>query len=152
MRPTTLADVDAFFEHQCDELASQQAAFTSNSPRDRSACDAHWSRILSDPTVTSRTVTIAGQVLGHVAAFVRDGQNEVTFWFGREHWGRGVATRALRAFLDEFGARPVWARAASDNMGSLHVLEKCGFRVEGHERAFANARRKAIEETILILR
>jgi RimJ/RimL family protein N-acetyltransferase len=45
----------------------------------------------------------------------------------------------------------VHARAASDNLGSLRVLEKAGFRIIGTNRDFAQARKAEIEETILRL-
>ena len=47
--------------------------------------------------------------------------------------------------------RPLYARAASDNFGSLRVLEKCGFKVMGKEMGYANARGYEIEEFILKL-
>lgn len=47
--------------------------------------------------------------------------------------------------------RPVFARAASDNVGSLGVLRKAGFAATGTEIAFANGRNAEIEETILRL-
>jgi hypothetical protein len=43
------------------------------------------------------------------------------------------------------------ARAASDNVGSLRVLEKAGFRRVGVNRDFAPGRGEEIEETILRL-
>jgi RimJ/RimL family protein N-acetyltransferase len=51
----------------------------------------------------------------------------------------------------EVGIRPLYARAASDNAGSLRVLEKTGFRVIDTEVSFAPARGGEIEETILQL-
>jgi RimJ/RimL family protein N-acetyltransferase len=43
------------------------------------------------------------------------------------------------------------ARAASDNVASLRVLEKAGFRRVGVDRGFAHGRGEEIEETILRL-
>jgi RimJ/RimL family protein N-acetyltransferase len=45
----------------------------------------------------------------------------------------------------------VFARAASDNVGSLRVLEKAGLRRVGVNRDFAPGRGEEIEETILRL-
>jgi hypothetical protein len=45
----------------------------------------------------------------------------------------------------------VYARATSDNIASLRVLEKAGFRRVGVDRGFARGRGEEIEETILRL-
>jgi RimJ/RimL family protein N-acetyltransferase len=54
-------------------------------------------------------------------------------------------------FLEVVRVRPIYARAASDNAGSLRVLEKTGFPIIGTEVSFAPARGAEIEETILQL-
>lgn len=75
----------------------------------------------------------------------------MTYWVDRAYWGKGVASEALRLLLAETPDRPVYARAASDNAGSLRVLEKAGFRRVGADRGFAAGRGEEIEETILRL-
>lgn len=65
------------------------------------------------------------------------------------HWGKGIATRALAAFLDLETRRPLEARVAQDNRASLRVLEKNGFSVVGTDRFFANARGEEIDEYVL---
>jgi RimJ/RimL family protein N-acetyltransferase len=65
--------------------------------------------------------------------------------------GEGIASAALRILLDEIAERPLYVRAASDNVGSLRVLEKAGFRRVGVNRGFAVGRGEEIEETILRL-
>ena len=91
-------------------------------------------------------------MVGHVASFERFGKLEVTYWIGREYWGKGIATKALSAFLNDLKSRPLYARAAKDNVASLRVLERCGFTICGYEKAFANARGEEVEEAILELR
>ena len=68
---------------------------------------------------------------------------------GKEYWGKGVATAALSAFLTRVTDRPLSARVAKDNVGSLRVLQKCGFVIAGEDKGFANARGKEIAEFIL---
>ena len=151
LRAVTEADLAVFFEHQQDPAANSMAAFTTRDPSDALAFSGKWDRILSDPSVRVRTVVLDGQVAGHVASFEQSGAREVTYWLGREHWGRGVATQALTQFLAFEERRPLHARAAEDNLGSIRVLEKCGFERVGRESAFANARGEVIEEVILSL-
>ena len=45
----------------------------------------------------------------------------VGYWLGREFWGRGVATRALARFLGVVTGRPLHARVATNNQGSIRV-------------------------------
>ncbi len=47
--------------------------------------------------------------------------------------------------------RPLFARAATDNLGSLRVLQKCGFEVVGRNKEFAHGRGADTEEYILRL-
>jgi RimJ/RimL family protein N-acetyltransferase len=131
VREVVEADLPIHFEQQRDAASTAMAAVA---PRDRAAFDAHWRTILTDPTVVVRTVEADGQVAGSVLSFVRDGERQVGYWVGRDHWGRGVATLALKALLEEVTERPLSARVAAHNGGSLRVLEKCGFRAVGEER------------------
>ena len=80
-----------------------------------------------------------------------EGHPEVSYWLGKEFWGKGIATAALRAFLEIVQERPMYARAASDNVASIRVLEKCGFVISGKGKGFANARGNEVEEYVLIL-
>jgi len=154
LRPVEDQDLPIFFEQQSDPDAIYMAAFTHKDPADRDAFDAHWTRIRGDPRVTIRTILVGGRVVGHVATFVDEefGKQEVTYWIGKEFWGQGIATRALSQFLAEFTKRPIYGRAARDNIGSIRVMEKCGFRITGQDRGFANARGKEIEEFVLELK
>src|SRR5436309_759531 len=72
-------------------------------------------------------------------------------WIGKEYWGMGLATQALSKFLSDIRVRPIYGRAAKDNVASIRVMEKCGFTISGSSKGFANARGKKIEEVILEL-
>lgn len=152
LRDVRDGDLPTFFEHQRDPVANRMAAFTAKDPTDREAFMARWTKILGDDALTKKTILLDGQVAGHVVSFERSGKPEVTYWIGREHWGKGLATKALSEFLRELRTRPLYARAAKDNVASLRVLEKCGFTVCGHDKGFANARGEEVEEFILELR
>lgn len=117
-------DFPALHAHQADAVAWRMAGFA---PRDRAAFDAHWRKILADPTVEARAVVVDGALAGHVVSFERDGVREVGYWIDRELWGRGIATSALARFLAECPRRPLYAIVSPKNSGSLRVLEKCGF-------------------------
>lgn len=147
LREVVPDDLPVFFEQQLDPGANDMAAFTAKDPSDREAFDAHWGRILADPTILVRTILLDGQVAGSVLSYEDEGRPEVSYWLGREFWGKGIATWALRAFLAHHNLeRPIYARVAKDNLGSRRVLEKCGFEVIEESRGFANARGMEIDE------
>ena len=151
LRPVEDSDLDALFRQMSDPQSVWMAAFTPDDPGDRSAFDAHLARVRNSPGITMRAVTCDGRLAGSIASFVLDGQTEVTYWIDRAAWGRGIATRALTLLLELVPVRPLHARAASDNTGSLRVLQKAGFTIVGTETSFAPGRNRDIEETILRL-
>jgi RimJ/RimL family protein N-acetyltransferase len=151
LRPVEDPDLDSFFAHYQDPVAAHMAAFTAKDPFDRESHDARWARIRNDENVTVRTIFVGDEVSGHVASFVMDGRLEVTYWLDRECWGSGYGTTALQLFLSLMTDRPLHARAARDNLGSVRILEKSGFRLIGVERGFANARDADIDEVVMRL-
>jgi RimJ/RimL family protein N-acetyltransferase len=151
LRPLADADADALFRMMQDPESVRMAAFTPEDPTDRARFDAHLARIRADPTTTNRVITYDGAVAGSIAAFVMEGDTEITYWIDRALWGRGIASQALTQLLEIVTVRPLYARAASDNTGSLQVLRKAGFQPQKTEISYAEARGAEIEETILRL-
>jgi len=149
LRPVADADLGPLFDQMRDPESVRMAAFTPDDPDDRTAFDAHMARVRTSPGITHRSVTCDGQLVGSIAAFVLDGRTEVTYWVDRAAWGRGIASRALELLMDLVPIRPLHARAASDNGGSLRVLQKSGFKIIGTENSFAPGRNSTIGETIL---
>ncbi len=154
LRNVTEGDLSIFFEQQRNPAANHMAAFTARDPADQVAFAAHWKRILTDETVTVKTIVFEGRVVGSIAKYVDKefGKPEVTYWIGNGYRGLGLATKALSKFLGDVQVRPIYGRAAKDNVASIRVMEKCGFTISGYGKGFANARGKEIEEVILELR
>ena len=145
-------DLPIFFEQQLDQEANYMAAFTAKDPTDKTAFMSHWRKILADDSVIIQTIIFNEQVAGSVSSYEDEGKPEVTYWIGKDFWGKGIATRALTEFLEHHNkVRPIYARVANDNLGSRRVLEKCGFIVLGQSMGYANARGQEIEEFLLEL-
>lgn len=60
---------------------------------------------------------------------------EMGYWLGEPFWGRGIATRAVRASsewaFDSYKVVRVFATVFAHNTASIRVLEKSGFAREG---------------------
>lgn len=147
LRDMTEDDLQVLFEIQDDPVGQHMAAFTSHGV-DRDSYLAKWRRLLADDQITTKVVVLEGEVVGSVGAFAIEGDTEVTYWIRRDAWGRGLATAALAELLEVVAVRPLWARAAADNVASARVLLRNGFVGVGEETSYAEARGAEIEEHV----
>jgi RimJ/RimL family protein N-acetyltransferase len=148
LRDVVETDLPAFFEHQREPEATEMALFPA---RDREAFDAHWRRLLADPSLTTRTIVDDGRVAGNIGCWEQDGRRLVGYWIGKEFWGRGLATRALAELVQEVTARPLHAWVATTNVGSIRVLEKCGFVAIEKRSEFDERFDQEVEELLFVL-
>jgi RimJ/RimL family protein N-acetyltransferase len=130
LRDVLDSDIPIFCEHQTDAEAIQMVGLPA---RSREALVAHWQRALQDPTNVNLTIVVDGVVAGNVVCYGAAGNREVGYWIGRDFWGRGIATTALRLFLMHIDTRPLYAHVARHNIASRRVLEKCGFVLESED-------------------
>lgn len=145
LREMRETDLPALFEIQADPEGQLMAAFTD--PRmDREAYLAKHRPFLSDERMVRLVVEVDGTVVGSAVAYPDGDQTEVTYWIRRDHWGRGLAGKALAEQLERVPVRPVHGGAAADNGASRRVLERAGFKEVGRRRGFALARGEAGEE------
>ena len=151
LRDVVDADLPIFFAQQQDPAGVQMAAFTAKDPSDRAAFNSHWAKIRTDAGVTIQTIVHEGEVAGSVSCHSWFGEPEISYWLGEAFWGNGIATAALHKFLSQLPARPLFARVAQDNIGSLRVLQKCGFVITGEDKGFAAGRGEETAEFILTL-
>ena len=151
LRDVAAGDLDVFFAHQREPAGVHMAAFTTPNPDNRREFDALWVKLQKDPAIRMKTILVQGQVAGHILSHRWHGPVEISYWLGQAFWGQGIATAALKLFLEVEKTRPLYARAAHDNHGSLRVLEKCGFVESGRDEGYAAGRKAITAEIILRL-
>ena len=150
LRDVTAEDVEVFYEQQLDPEARRVAVFPL---REHDAFTTHWrEKILANADNLAWTIVAGGDVAGNILCWEQDGKREVGYWIGKEFWGRGIATEALSLLLREVTERPLYAHVARSNIGSIRVLEKCGFTEIGGERHVDEAMGVEIDEALLELR
>ena len=126
------------------------AAYQARNPSDRAVFDHHWNQILNDSNVLVRTIEHEGEVAGSILVFDGD-KPEINFWTSTKFWGKGITTSAVDAFLQEYTKRPLTAHVVQDNLGSIKVLERRGFKIIGTEQIFSNARAQVVTENVMQL-
>jgi RimJ/RimL family protein N-acetyltransferase len=142
-------DLDLLFEQQREPEAVAMAIFPA---REREAFDAHWRRVLANDTNVVRAIEVDGEVAGNIGSWEQDGRRLVGYWLGRDFWGRGLATAALAEFVIELEVRPLHAWVATSNVGSIRVLEKCGFVQVGSRADYDDRFGEVVEELLFELR
>ena len=148
LRDVEPTDLPVFYEHQLDTDATAMAAFPA---RDRAAFDAHWvTNVLGNAAAVTQTILVGGQVAGYIGSWPQGDARLVGYWIGKEHWGKGVATRALADFLQIVTERPLHAHVVAHNVASIRVLEKCGFSLE--REASVEEGGDGIVEMVFVLR
>ncbi len=77
--------------------------------------------------------------VGSIGYFRREIDNplEIGYWIGKEYWGMGIVSKALKLALDAMRKSGIQgkliATTMADNIGSQHILLKCGFFETGTE-------------------
>jgi RimJ/RimL family protein N-acetyltransferase len=65
---------------------------------------------------------------------------ELHYWLGKQYWGQGygteVAKRVIKYAFEELKLKRLEVNHMTRNIRSQHVIEKCGFQLEGLMRAY----------------
>jgi RimJ/RimL family protein N-acetyltransferase len=149
LRDVETADLPALFQIQLDPEGNRMAAVI---PRDEATFHAHWTKILAERSVVAKTILAEEVLVGSISCFKRDGKDFVGYWLAKEHWGKGIASRALALLLEQVSIRPLHARVARDNVASLRVLERSGFEITGYRISPPDGRLLEVEEAMLLLK
>lgn len=104
---------------------------------------------LEDPGTLICVIEHGGRIVGDIGGTFGNphalaGTTDVTdfrlgYGLHPDSWGRGIATAAVGAFTallhDVLGVRRIVAMVFAENLASLQVLKRNGYRLEGTEKA-----------------
>jgi RimJ/RimL family protein N-acetyltransferase len=145
LRPWQTGDEDGLVRHANDRGVWINLRDRFPYPYTHADAEA-WIRIATGRTPpTDFAITVDGQPVGGVGLMLQEDIQrcgaEIGYWLGRDFWGRGLATAAVRAVTDHafrgHGLVRVYATVFAENAASVRVLEKVGYRLEGRLRRAA---------------
>ncbi len=128
LREVLKTDLPRWFEIQ-DHVESQQMAGYPRRTWDEFKI--HWETKMNLPEVENRVILLDKEIVGTIALFSRDGLREVGYVIDLKHWGKGIASEAVKLFFQEVTERPVHAFVQVENRPSARVLEKNHFQKIG---------------------
>lgn len=99
-------------------------------------------RVLESPDQPDFAIASARELVGGIGLALQEDVHrrsaEIGYWLGEPFWGRGIATRAVRALTGwafaELDLARIYATVFANNPASARVLEKAGYRLEGRLR------------------
>lgn len=157
LRPLRASDAGPITLHASDARLARMTALIPH-PYPPGAAEAFIEATLAgrrDEEVWAIDATPAGgeELVG--IAGVRPAPGELGYWVGPPYWNAGYATEAVTALLGHlFGARQVAALSApvfADNLPSVAVLAKAGFRETGATRIYSVARGEEVPSRVFRL-
>lgn len=141
LRPFRMSDAKSVARHANDKIISRN---TSNIPYPYSLKDARqwlkkvakeYNKKNSSDVVFS--IEIDGEAVGAIGLhkIIHGHKAELGYWLGREYWGGGVTTEAVKKVtgygLKKMRLRRIYASVFSFNKASIRVLEKNAYKLEG---------------------
>jgi len=131
--------IDDLIEAADDERIPVYMGDMFPSPYTRQAAES-WLDLATESTPPQQyAIYVDGCFAGGVGAFLFKGESagvaEIGWWLNPRHWGQGIATTAVKSFIDEIfthrGLERLWAPVMEPNGASARVAEKVGMILEG---------------------
>ena len=139
VRPWRVGDADAIVRHANNMNVAKQLRDRFPHPYTHANAVAFLKSACATRSPSNFAILVDGQPAGGIGFVagtdVERYSAEVGYWLGESCWGRGVTTEALTllstyAFTD-LNLLRLFALPFADNTGSIRVLEKAGYQLEG---------------------
>ena len=142
--PVTVDDIEAHHARRNDPEVARYADWTVPFPREHSESLVEATMGMEGPTdghwwMASIRLADSNEIIGDVAIHLEWGGRsaEIGYTFASDHWGNGYAVESVEAivlYLFDTGTSRISGKLHPDNRPSAMVLERNGFRFEGHTR------------------
>ena len=145
LRPLRESDAPALAAHANDRDVWRNLRDAFPHPYALEDAIAYVAHVRRDPRPIVFGIVVDGEAAGTIGLVPGDdiarATAEIGYWLGRRHWGRGIATEAVRAVtrhaVATLGLHRVFAVPFVHNAASCRVLEKAGYVREGRMRRSA---------------
>ena len=95
--------------------------------------------VKNDPQQQVFSIYFEGNFCGIISLIfqndIYENTDELGYWLGETYWGKGIAGEAVsqitRIGFEDFRLRRIFAKTFENNLASMSVLEKNGYKREG---------------------
>lgn len=142
IRPWRFADKDslAHYANNWNIWINLRDAFPN--PYTPNDAEVWLNMVVNKKPVTQFAIEVDEKAAGAIGFIIKEDvqriQAEIGYWLAEEFWGRGIATKALKAVTEyafnNFDLHRIYADVFEWNTGSLRVLEKAGYELEVRQK------------------
>jgi len=99
-------------------------------------------------------IDVDGSVVGCVSleSIVKGYKAEIGYWLGRDYWGKGIMTDAVKKItaygFKRLNLKRIYANVFLFNKSSARVLERAGYKLEGTHRRSIRKNGKFMDELV----
>ena len=138
LRPWESTDMYSLYENARDEEVARSAGWLRHISPETSL--GVIENTLNKPGTYAIVPKSVGRAVGSISLMFKreanmsleDNEAELGYWIGKSYWGNGYVPEAakelIRIALDDLKLKRVWCCCTTDNVKSMRVQEKCGFR------------------------
>ncbi len=143
LRPLQPADAESIAKYGNNTQIADNMRDRFPSPYLKTHADAFISAMLSPENKDMvNAIEINGEAAGIISLLLKDDVHrlsaEIGYWLGETHWGKGIATEAVKALTDYAFENTdlvrIYGIVFQNNRASATVLENAGYRFEGTQR------------------
>ena len=152
LRPPKPGDADSVARHANDRDIWLNLRDAFPHPYSRANAESYLAYVSAQSPRTGFLITVDGNAVGSIS--LKPGSDvervgaEIGYWLGRDYWGRGIMSDAVRAMTNyafrDLGFHRLYAVPFAPNKASARVLEKAGYTRE------ALMRRSAVKDGRLL--
>jgi ribosomal-protein-alanine N-acetyltransferase len=150
LRKMTLNDAEDMFAYASDPEAAKYVTWDSHRTVEdsraflRSTLDCYAQHVPANWGLVLKATGHLVGTCGFMSWFSDHGRAEIGFALGREYWGQGLMTEAVRHVIcwgfSECNLNRIEGECKLENFGSARVMVKCGMTFEGVLRQFVFAK------------
>jgi RimJ/RimL family protein N-acetyltransferase len=138
LRPFTTEDLDAMIYHANNPKVAANLTDAFPSPYTKESGLLFLERVMKQDPAEVLAIEVDGEVVGNIGIHPQQDVNrlnaELGYFIGEDHWGKGIATEAIKLMVkyafDHFDLQRIFARPFGTNIASQKVLQKTGFVLE----------------------
>lgn len=139
LRPWRTDDLDSLVKYANNFKIAKNLTNKFPYPYTKEAGEKFIAYAIADSPIHIFAIEVNGEAVGGIGIHPQDDVHcknaELGYWIAEPFWGKGIISHAIPQIVDfgfkTFDITRIFARPFETNFASQHILEKCGFSLEG---------------------